>query len=803
MNTLSFDPQTTWAFLIGNWEFQDQQLPNLPSVEKNIESLIGVLSDPLILGIPKDQVISLKNQSHILQQFITTFPKPIETLIVYYAGHGLCDNQQKLYFALPNSLLKNPKTGFPFENLWEEITNKATNIILILDCCLSGKAFNTAKKMVNKNISILTATLPNENALAPKQWTHTTFTTYLIKTLREGISSSDQYLTALQLFEKIKSELKKPEPWHNDFLTTQPFYVVKNQGYITDNIMKNNTLFERTKNGLITIALLVGSLISGWLYFRTPELPKPPDDSISTLQSQLKVIGFGGTTSKGEYLINLKPPIAEKMAYLSVAGNKPLTVTLSDFPNDIFYSSIYDNPPTIKSGEQILFSVGIKLSVEQPRPEYRFAIESGDQKIPLIVNVSDWLGTIQALLNNVSKQLSSLSEPTPEKEQKTTLDLIKEIFPNSTPIIQLALTGQALQHSNRPQAAALAYTKIEEIKPGITEQFLTGQQNHQVRTEIGKLYLTKQNVTKAESWFIKAAVANYPPAQYQLGLLYQKGEGVEKNDAKSQELLKQAEQSGYVHPIEEKPLKVISPPKISEFLKNTFTNSIGMEFVLIPAGSFQMGDDNGKYDDEEPAHNVKIEKAFYLGKFEITQKQYQTIMGNNPSRFKGENRPVERVSWDDAQAFIKKLNEKEGGTKYRLPTEAEWEYAARANTQTKWSFGDNESDMKDYAWYGYEFAWYGYEFSVNETREVGQKKPNGFGLFDMHGNVWEWTCSDYKNYSENNHLECSSKNNAHKSLRGGSWVDDADDCRSASRGNHSPDFRNNNDGFRVVSVFSL
>jgi len=99
MNTLSFDPQTTWAFLIGNWEFQDQQLPNLPSVEKNIESLIGVLSDPLILGIPKDQVISLKNQSHILQQFITTFPKPIETLIVYYAGHGLCDNQQKLYFA--------------------------------------------------------------------------------------------------------------------------------------------------------------------------------------------------------------------------------------------------------------------------------------------------------------------------------------------------------------------------------------------------------------------------------------------------------------------------------------------------------------------------------------------------------------------------------------------------------------------------------------------------------------------------------------------------------------------------------
>lgn len=229
MNNLSFDPHKTWAFLIGNWEFkEDSQLPNLPAVENNLTSLKEILIDPLILGIPKDQIIFLKNQSDILQNFITTFPKPVETLIVYYAGHGLYDSQQKLYFALPNSSLQNPKTGFPFENLWEEVTNKAMNLIFILDCCFSGKAFNTAKKMVNKNISILTATLPNENALAPKQWTHTTFTTYLIKTLKEGISSSDQHLTAVQLFEKIKSELKKPEPWHNDFLTTQPFYLVKN-----------------------------------------------------------------------------------------------------------------------------------------------------------------------------------------------------------------------------------------------------------------------------------------------------------------------------------------------------------------------------------------------------------------------------------------------------------------------------------------------------------------------------------------------------------------------------------------------
>jgi len=171
-------------------------------------------------------------------------------------------------------------------------------------------------------------------------------------------------------------------------------------------------------------------------------------------------------------------------------------------------------------------------------------------------------------------------------------------------------------------------------------------------------------------------------------------------------------------------------------------------------------------------------------------------MDTNLSHFKGENRPVENVSWNDAQEFIKKLNEKEGGAKkYRLPTEAEWEYAARAGTQSKWSFGDNESDLKDYAWYR--------ENSDSKTHEVGQKKPNGFGLFDMHGNVWEWTCSDYGNYSENNQLKCSSKNDARKSLRGGSWADNADYCRSAFRLSNAPDFRDNDDGFRVVSVFSL
>jgi curved DNA-binding protein CbpA len=126
-----------------------------------------------------------------------------------------------------------------------------------------------------------------------------------------------------------------------------------------------------------------------------------------------------------------------------------------------------------------------------------------------------------------------------------------------------------------------------------------------------------------------------------------------------------------------------------------------MDFVSIPAGEFDMGSPSNEKDrdsDEGPVHRVKISNSFYMGKYEVTQKQWRDVMGTSPSNFKGDNLPVESVSWNDVQDFIKKLNEKEGGNKYRLPTEAEWEYAARAGTTTRYSFGDDESILGDYAW---------------------------------------------------------------------------------------------------------
>ncbi len=206
------------------------------------------------------------------------------------------------------------------------------------------------------------------------------------------------------------------------------------------------------------------------------------------------------------------------------------------------------------------------------------------------------------------------------------------------------------------------------------------------------------------------------------------------------------------------------------------TNSIDMEFVLIPAGEFDMGSPSsevGRQDNEGPVHQVTISEPFYMSRCEVTQKQWREVMGSDPSYNKGDDLPVEKVSWNDVQEFITKLNEREGSVKYRLPSEAEWEYAARAGTTTRYSFGDDESDLADYAWY--------HENSEGSTHPVGQKKPNPWGLYDMHGNVYEWVQDEWHDSYDRaptNGSAWESGDGPHVG-RGGGWDRSAGGCRSA------------------------
>jgi len=226
-------------------------------------------------------------------------------------------------------------------------------------------------------------------------------------------------------------------------------------------------------------------------------------------------------------------------------------------------------------------------------------------------------------------------------------------------------------------------------------------------------------------------------------------------------------------------------------------NGVTMEFVLIRAGEFDMGSPSSERDrdnDEGPVHRVKISRPFYMGKYEVTQKQYYVIAKSKPSRFKQEGRPVENVSWDQANSFCKKLSEIKGGS-YRLPTEAEWEYACRAGSQDSFYFGDDPtySQLEQYAWYS--------KNGDSATHPVGEKKPNSFGLYDMHGNVWEW-CGDWyaTDYSRHSIAVDPQGPLIGKSrvLRGGGWFRSAMYCRSANRSGCEPVYGRDYLGFRIV-----
>ena len=220
-----------------------------------------------------------------------------------------------------------------------------------------------------------------------------------------------------------------------------------------------------------------------------------------------------------------------------------------------------------------------------------------------------------------------------------------------------------------------------------------------------------------------------------------------------------------------------------------------LDMVKIKAGSFTMGDALG-VEDETP-HRVTITKDYYLGKMEVTQAQWRAVMGNDPSYFKGDKLPVENVSWNDAMEFCDKLNsmgKAPTGYKFTLPTEAQWEYAARGGKESRGYKYSGSNDIGDVGWYGNN--------SGHKTHEVATKKPNELGLYDMSGNVWEW-CLDWYGVYRGDAVDpqvSSSPLRSYRVFRGGSWSDATRMCRSAFRFYSVPDYQYDSLGFRLALV---
>jgi sulfatase modifying factor 1 len=221
---------------------------------------------------------------------------------------------------------------------------------------------------------------------------------------------------------------------------------------------------------------------------------------------------------------------------------------------------------------------------------------------------------------------------------------------------------------------------------------------------------------------------------------------------------------------------------------------VGFLFRWIPPGRFLMGspeNEEGRWGLEGPVHEVVIRAGFWLGTTPVTQAQWKGVMCTKPSYFKGEDRPVEEVSWDEAVEMTARLAGQIPGIYSRLPTEAEWEYACRAGTETRWSFGEDEAALEQHAWYD--------KNCDGQTHPVGLKRPNGWGLKDMHGGVWEWCQDWFGPYPGESVLNPTGpENGSNRVIRGGSWGYSARDCRSAYRSGYDPGGRGRNLGFRLV-----
>ena len=224
-----------------------------------------------------------------------------------------------------------------------------------------------------------------------------------------------------------------------------------------------------------------------------------------------------------------------------------------------------------------------------------------------------------------------------------------------------------------------------------------------------------------------------------------------------------------------------------------FANGVSFQMAKVVAGSFFMGatsEQQNPYSYEKPKHKVTLTRNYYLGKTEVTQALWTAVMGSNPSSFKGDNKPVERVSWDDCQEFISRLNAATGKN-FRLPTEAEWEFAARGGNNSRHYQYSGSNNLFDVAWYT--------DNSSYTTQDVASKQANELGIYDMSGNVWEW-CSDWHgSYSSNHQYDpAGPTSGSSRVYRGGSWDFNARDCRSSIRCGSTPGFRDGSLGLRLA-----
>jgi formylglycine-generating enzyme required for sulfatase activity/uncharacterized caspase-like protein len=729
------------------------------------------------------------------RQFEQPLLEPEDNLWFFFAGHGM-RHADKDYLMLADSDPGDIEhTAISVEYITERLRrSRADNVVLLLDACREESSRSGLGIGEEKHQGVITfySCAANQKSWEIAELRHGSFTHTLLTGLRlhgeancATVERLDRYLNSAvpQLNTRYQKEIQNP------YLKAEPpykmYYILLEQSAtmrdveslkLQASLSENSGNFELAKQ----------------IWIRVLGVSPADSDAISAIQR------------------------------IAIKNNNPKPVPLEVNNPQVIGSARGD---ATMSPTQILELAEKIKENNRKQEEYRQAIlKEVEQQFPLNQKSIDNLSNLQKSLQLSEEEVSGIKQPIfIQKEAEYRKREEEERIRRE----QQAERIRQQHQQNLEQYQREFSAKIEKEYP-----FHQASRNKFKKLQIS-LQLSEQEILQIEQPIIAKKEAEYQKLQGENRKPSGNPSGSNSPPIKRRQFLIYAGLGGtglVTTVVFSQILKSTVQPKLLELLTVTFTtktvnktgkivnqenhqakyfkedlsNGITLEMVQIPGGSFMMGSpasEKGRTQDESPQHQVNV-PAFSMGKFVVTQEQYQQIMGNNPSHFteKGAKRPVEQVSWNNAVEFCQKLGQKTG-REYRLPSEAEWEYACRAGTTTPFHFGETiTTDLANYNG-TYTYASEPKGKYLEQTIDVGSFPPNAFGLYDMHGNVWEWCQDDW----HDNYIDAPKDGNVwtsqsvkRKLLRGGSWYDNLAYCRSAFRSSFNLDNNNHNIGFRVV-----
>ena len=769
---IKLNPDKTKAILIGTTKFAD--FNDIIPVDNNLSEFAKVLANKDIFGLLADKNIKIIKEAtdqelklKLIEYTKTAKKEGIKTLIVYFAGHGFRNREGKYFLATKNSVKDlirlDGSTALSYETVKSIINNSGIDQkIILIDACYSGSVAQGEGEQIfeeyrAKGTYTLTSSDSTELSYFDTDATHTIFTGELLNILKNGLVNIEQEQVSLSdLYSELRTSVKKkkpgmsPQQLASKEIIGSNFLFFRNKGFDKQAIMRREILGQITK----------GDEFYKELNFTNAEL----------------------TYSR------IKSKISDEKIEIDTKTIRELNEKINDCRQIIKYEQVFDNRYKVKYkqvGEKAQKQI---VELQQQNAEKKDKIEELKN---LIENKKATIAGLKIEMDDYKNQKGNNVEKSRYNEiVKEKQKLGQELKKHEEESKQQKLEIQQLKKEldkNEAKAKRLntqlgnLKQKHKSLQSGY--DLLKTDFNNKVSQKIKKNYIIALPIV-----VILLIFAYWQP--------WNKNSTIQ-NPVKEKDTIAEA-QVVNDNKINVKGIGVgIFLDKVTETLDNS-----SFEMILVKGGTFQMGSNDGEKD-EQPVHEVTV-PGFYIGKYEVTQKLWSEIMGNNPSKFNNcDDCPVENVSWDDVQEFLKKLNVKTG-KKYRLPTEAEWEFAAKGgkektassikesmliNTKQKYA-GSNIID---------EVAWYDGN-SGDKTHPVGQKKPNGLSIYDMSGNVWEWCGDKYGSYQETptDGSAWEGGNSSGRVNRGGSWNYNAKNCRSANRDNDYPAGSSDYLGFRLV-----